>query len=101
MAVPDHRAMEGMEVVETVMRPPRTDGHQAVLISSLKTQSKKSQNRILSEVQKLRTEQRAVHSQPQAGPQMEAPAPRPLLLGKSVWILPVPSFDAVHPFLLI
>lgn len=96
-AVLDQQTTEGMEVVEAVRCSVWADGCRAGLIFALETQSKKSLNRTLSEV----------HFQPQAGmedapahPQEAVSVPRPLLSGKSVWISPLKSFDAVLPFLL-
>lgn len=100
----DRQNMEGMEVVKAEW----TDVRQAVPIFALETQSKKSLNRILSEVQKERKAQQSLHVQPQVGTeetqavhqQKVVSVFRPLLLEMSGLTLPVKSFDAVHPFLL-
>jgi hypothetical protein len=103
-AVPDYQTQGEEEVVVVVMHSVSV-GHPAVLIFSLETQSEKSLNRILSEVQRVRLEGLTLHLQLQGTPEDPLVVPLEvamsgfylLLLGKSVLILPQESLEAVQP----
>lgn len=104
-AVPDYQPQGEKEVAVVVMYSAWLVGHPAVLIFSLETQSEKSLNRILSEVQRMRLEGLTLHFQLQGalGDPLVVPLGvavsgfYPPLLGKSVLILPQESLEDVQP----